>query len=121
MVKVFSRVDFMGTQNSENLTSIANVINIIKVDLFGVKVIVSGSNRVIQSSIRSIFCKDYSVVTIFLMRTEEFVQLIFCIEWSQAWFFVLFVFKGNDKYERNENEKERDKEIKRISQRTIAQ
>lgn len=75
---------------SFSLTSIRNLVNIIPVNLFGAKVVVPGSNGVIQLPVRSVGGKDDGIVTIFLMGSEVFGELIFRIKCMHAYIFQAF-------------------------------
>lgn len=53
------------------ITSIGNLINIIQVDLFGAKVIISCSNGIVKLSIASILWEYHRKITILFMALEK--------------------------------------------------
>lgn len=64
----------------DRITSIANLINIIQVDSFGAKVIVSCSNGVVELPIASIVLENHRKITILLVGLEKFLQILFGVE-----------------------------------------
>lgn len=66
------------------LTSVGNLIDVIQVDLFGAKIIVSRANRIIKLSIASVLFKNDSKISILLMALKELLQFFFRIKWPDS-------------------------------------
>lgn len=68
-----------------SLTSVGNLIDVIQVDLFGAKIIVSRANGVIQLSIASVLFENYSKISILFMALKVLLHFFFRIEWPDSW------------------------------------
>lgn len=70
------------------LTAIGYFINIVQVNLFGAKVVVSCSNGVVKLAIASILRKDHSKVTVLFMALEKLLQFLFIVKCMNSYLMI---------------------------------
>lgn len=66
-------------------TSICDIINVVQVNLFGAKIVISCANGVVELPISSVLRENDSIISVLFMPLEKLLQFFFGVKWMNSW------------------------------------